>query len=479
MKKLNPIYLKITMVVMVFQAAACKKLIDIPPPDTKINSENVFTNDGSAAAVLNGIYGNMSSMEQGLSGPFASFEYLSLSADELTLYDINNPSLSVFYKNNLAADGNFDDLWTDTYPVIFQANDAIRGLIASTTLTAKIRSQLLGEAYFIRAYCYFYLVNIYGDVPLVTTIDPKVNSTIARAPKDQVWQQIITDLQTAQGLMGGQFLGADGVSSSTERSRPTKWAAEALLARAYLYTKNYTQSITATGDVISQTGLFTLPALTAAFTKNSTETIWALQPVKSFPSPATGEGFLFVLPAAGPSAGAGGNPVYLSNNVLNAFEPGDQRKLAWVGQVTAAGVVYNYPYKYKAGNGAASATEYAIQFRLAEQYLIRAEAEAANNDLVNAVKDLNAVRSRAGLAGYAGATDAISLQAAILHERQVELFTENGHRWFDLKRTGRIDAVMTTATVQKGGTWKTTAQLFPITRSQLLADPNLQQNPGY
>jgi hypothetical protein len=68
---------------------------------------------------------------------------------------------------------------------------------------------------------------------------------------------------------------------------------------------------------------------------------------------------------------------------------------------------------------------------------------------------------------------------AIYHERQVELFTEWGHRWFDLKRTGNLNAVMTAVAPAKGSTWSSYMQLMPIPPTDIMADPNIKQNQGY
>jgi hypothetical protein len=150
-------------------------------------------------------------------------------------------------------------------------------------------------------------------------------------------------------------------------------------------------------------------------------------------------------------------------------------------KTTVGGIAttYYYPYKYKVNTPGAPVTEYEMVLRLGEQYLIRAEAEANNSDTNDAVNDLNVIRKRAGLANYAGATDKSSLLTAILHERQVELFSEWGHRWLDLKRTSVVDVVMPIATPQKGGTWQSSKQLYPLPQADLQDDPNLVQNPGY
>jgi hypothetical protein len=211
--------------------------------------------------------------------------------------------------------------------------------------------------------------------------------------------------------------------------------------------------------------------------KNSTEAIWQVQPVASGRN--TEDGFSFILPGTGPNSSI--NPVYLSNQQLSSFEPGDQRKINWVGSVTPTPpgtITYYFPYKYKSSVASGSATEYLMVFRLAEQYLIRAEARAQQNNFGGAQQDLNIIRARAGLLNTT-ANDKSSLLAAILHERQVELFTELGHRWLDLKRTNNVDAVMGAVTPLKGGTWQTKDQLYPVPVADILKNPNITQNSGY
>jgi starch-binding outer membrane protein, SusD/RagB family len=99
--------------------------------------------------------------------------------------------------------------------------------------------------------------------------------------------------------------------------------------------------------------------------------------------------------------------------------------------------------------------------------------------------DLNIVRSRArgplpgDLPDLLPFLDQASAIAGILHERQLELFTEWGHRWFDLKRTGEIDNVMNIVSAEKGGSWSTNWQLYPIPNVDIESNPNISQNPGY
>jgi hypothetical protein len=149
------------------------------------------------------------------------------------------------------------------------------------------------------------------------------------------------------------------------------------------------------------------------------------------------------------------------------------------------------PFKYKLNSSdptittstlTANMKEYFMVLRLGEQYLIRAEARAKLGNSGGAQSDLNSIRNRAGLANYSGATDQTSLVTAILNERRHELFSEWGNRWFDLKRTGNIDAVMSVVTPQKSkGTtsWQSFQQLYPIPITELQLAPNITQTNGY
>jgi len=164
----------------------------------------------------------------------------------------------------------------------------------------------------------------------------------------------------------------------------------------------------------------------------------------------------------------------LNPQLVNAFESGDKRKSSWTASLVYNGTTYYYPYKYKSIVQGAN-TEYYTLLRLAEQYLIRAEARARQNNISGSQADLSVVRNRAGLPNTT-AGDEASLLLAIERERRVELNCEWGHRWLDLKRTNRVDAVIGAI---KPATWKPTAALYPIPVGQISLNPNLTQNAGY
>ena len=139
------------------------------------------------------------------------------------------------------------------------------------------------------------------------------------------------------------------------------------------------------------------------------------------------------------------------------------------------GSTYYYPYKYKTNTPGSGMAEFDMVFRLAEQFLIRAEARAWQDNQSGAKADLDEIRRRAGL-NETTANDKQSILNAILQERRVEFCFEYGHRWLDLKRTGTINTILS---VEKPATWRATAALFPIPQNAISTNIKLKQNDGY
>jgi len=484
------------LIFLAVSISSCKKLVETPPPFEKVAETNAFSTDATAIAVLNGMYILMNEAygPQPIQGKWSISLFAGLSADELTLYNgVMDNNYLHYYQNVLSPllrTGS--EHWAPLYNYIFKCNAAIEALTSSKAnpLTPSVRKQLLGEAQFLRGFFYFYLVNLFGDLPLCLKTDPDVNVHLSRSPKATVYQQIITDLLAAEENISAIYLNGDLTGTTSERVRPTKWAASALLARAYLYTGDYANAETKATAIINNTDLFDLlPSLNDVFLKNSREAIWQIQPTDiNF---NTVDARTYVLPVTGPDIYD--HPVYLSDNLLNSFEPGDLRANPknWVDTITVAGTLYTYPFKYKldqydpnvtSTTGTTNMNEYFMMLRLGEVYLIRAEARAQLIKIGEAQNDLNAIRNRAGLVNTL-ASDKASLLTAILHERQVELFSEWGHRWLDLKRTGKIAEVMNIVTPQKSNgatSWQTYQQLYPLPLyDDILVAPNLVQNLGY
>jgi starch-binding outer membrane protein, SusD/RagB family len=462
-------------------ATGCKKYLDTPLPTSLIASDNGFINDASTAAVVTGVFYSIVTSPY-VAGANSIGVSAGLYADELTALNTSSLGIGVpFYTDNVTS-GNTAPTWSALYAQINSCNIAIEGINGSKALLVN-RNQYLGEAYVARAWLYFNLINLYGGVPLALTSDYRTNNALSRSTPAQVYAQVMADAKTAASLLPADFRDGSG-ATATLRARPNKYMAEAILARAYLYTKDWANAEAQASDIINNAALFKLMPLAQTFTAaGNTELIWGLTPTGSSAVLDYGvynAGMPATIPVGGSSPktilsyGAG---ICMSDAQLSVFDNNDLRFASWVRATFDQNTnkTYYYPNKYKSNiNG----VEAIAVVRLAEIYLIRAEARAHQNNVSGAQADLNVVRTRAGLPNTTAASQS-DLLAAVEKERRCELFSESGHRFFDLNRTGEIDAVMNTTAPLKGGTWASFKQLWPISANDVLQDPNLVQNPGY
>jgi starch-binding outer membrane protein, SusD/RagB family len=453
----------------IWSIISCKKFVEIGPPKDKLESSTVFENNATANSAVAGIYSGMLDASPNAIGVVIS-SASDLSADEVINYSQEISNLE-FFRNNLLPDNEtVSAIWKGLYSHIVAANKIIEGLALSSGVSEDYKKQLTGEAYFIRAFNHFYLVNLFGDVPVVTTSEYAKNALVIRMPRAEVYNQIIADLIAAQLL-----LPEDYSFSANERIRPNKWAATALLARVYLFNQDWINAEKEATTLINNQTLFSLTEeLNDVFLANSTEAIWQLKPIGNG---YTREAETFII-YTHPNLGVGGSFAF-NTRFLNAFETNDNRKTSWIGSVDVEGETFYFPFKYKIVSGT-PLTEYSTVLRLAEQYLIRAESRARQENINGAQQDINSIRHRAGLANTTASTQS-ALTTEIMHERQVELFTEGGHRWLDIKRSENRNDIMQEAATIKGTIWKPSAVLFPIPKEQIINDPNMRdsQNEGY
>jgi tetratricopeptide (TPR) repeat protein len=441
---------------------SCDSFVDVELPKSQLTNVTVFEDYATANAALTDIYskirdkGMLTGTNSGMSIELGNY------TDELTSYGTpSNPSFNFYNNTILPSTPDIAEYWNATYNQIYAANSVIEGVRTSASLSIENKKQLQGEALFIRALLHFYLVNLFGDVPYITQTDYKKNSIVTRIPTKEVYDHIITDLESAINFLPDNY-------NSTDRVRPNRFTAKALLARTYLYNKSYAEAANAASAVLNQTDLFLLQEnIDQVFLINSKETIWQLQSATAGRN--TQEAAIFIFVSGPPPL------VALNNDLVNSFTIGDLRKSNWVKEVTDGTTTWHHAYKYKEENFTSTSKEYSIVFRLTEQYLIRAEARAQQGDLIGAKEDLNKIRHRAGLNDTTAITQQEILEA-ILQERRWEFFTEHGHRFFDLKRFNQLDNVL--AVIKPG--WNTTDSLLPIPQSELSTNPNLRpQNPGY
>jgi hypothetical protein len=437
---------------------SCDNFTEVDLPASQLPATSIFEDKATATAAMVDIYAKIRDNGLLTGNPTGLSSQLGLYTDELTLYDgeLN------FYNNAILPSGyEISELWNSSYSQIYAANSVIEGVQNSTALAEADRNELKGEALFVRALLHFSLLNLFGDIPYIHTTDYKQNRSVHRIPEREVYQLIKADLNDAKALLPENYITA-------ERVRPNKWTVQAFLARVNLYSQAWDEASEAASAVLNQSGLYIQePNIDKIFLKDATTTIWQLMPDLEGGNTIEAATFSFI--SGPPPASA------ISAELLAAFSTDDLRKTHWITAVTNGVETWYHTSKYKEPYDTGSSREHSIVFRLAEQYLIRAEARAHQGDLIGAKEDLNVVRHTAGLADTS-AISAAEIINAVLEERRLELFTEFGHRFFDLKRTGMLDTVLTP--IKTG--WNSTDRLFPLPESELLLNDNLlPQNAGY
>lgn len=466
MNSLKIYYQFILCLLVIFMLSSCGKFVELDTPNGTIPAAAVFETDASATAAVMTLYNNGNWRDAMLYTTFLS----GMSADELVYFSSGN---LLEFQNNTIDPGNLNVAnyaWFFPYSEITNSNINIEGLTKSQSLSPAVKDQLIGESKFWRAMAYFQLVNTFGGVPLALSAEPIDNAFLPRNTAQEVFDQIFADLKDAKALLKPAY-------PTTERARVNQYAVSALLARVYLYQKDWANAEAEASSVIAS-NTYSLSDPVNTFVKTSNETILQIFTINGFTSWGTN----FV-----PATATSGNPNYfLRTGFVDAFEGNDARRANWVSPI-GTGVNPDYAIrKYKLRSGTTAGNEYYVVLRLAEQYLIRAEARARQNNLSGAggaESDLNAVRSRALLEPRLDLSQSAML-LAIEQERKVELFGEWGHRWFDLKRSAGIsDPSKTRAdevlSVVKGANWQSTDILFPIPAGERTKNTALTQNPGY
>ncbi|MDF2192622.1 RagB/SusD family nutrient uptake outer membrane protein [Paraflavitalea sp. CAU 1676] len=446
---------------------ACNKLTDVDEPPGRYT--HPFRDNITANQVMLGIY-EKNLLEQGL-----YFGHLSrfggLQGGELALLTTQGDEADFQYWRLKAMNRHLSPCWTPAYTCIARCNGVLAELPDAPGVEVGVKKYLLGEARFWRALSYFYLVNLWDHVPMVTGTDIGANAQEQQSSPVDVNKLVVADLEAALDLLPTQHPGA--VPDSLRRTRIELGAARALLARVHLYLGHYAEAAHYASLVI-ESGTYALAPLDSVFHYQSRETIFQLKPVLAIMNTAEGGNFL---------AFTGVHPNYeLTAATLTSFVPGDGRLAQWTKTVRVGNQDRYQPFKYQLMKGQPR-HEYSIVLRLAEQYLIRAEARVQLGDLAGAQTDITTVRRRAAPHDPVTAVTADSLLAALIRERQAELFTEWGHRYFDLKRWWQLPAgflhskASTWLMAQPG--WAAYRMRWPIPQQELRKNLQLQQNEQY
>lgn len=461
------IYIKIIGLSVLLTLLSCEDFVDIDSPNFQMVTEDVYSKEKTTIAAVEGIYNqlyvaNFSTYGVSVLGAMSGDLVLArtdtyLPFDQHELFSLNTTDA-----------GLNQNIWSSTYNMIYMVNRALEGLEIAN-INDDLRKNLRGQVLFIRAFTYFYLTNLYGDVPLLLTSDYEANSIAPRSPANEVWKQIENDLDEAITLLNKQTQYKNG-----ERYYVNQSVAEAFRARVYLFREDWLNAEIFSSKVIDRTGLYGLEINPDnVFRANSKEAIWQIAPdgVNNF-TPREANQFVLLVNNTGTTIT--GNTA-LSSDLINSLGVEDKRN-TWIGEINSESEQVYFAEKYWFEHNA-EVQQYSMALRLSELYLIRAEARAMQNKLDKAIADLDHIRSRASIDLIADLKPSIgqhSLIDSIMVERKREFFAEWGHRWFDLKRTGKINTVF-----NESPTWQSTDALYPIPGEERLKNPFLTQNDGY
>jgi tetratricopeptide (TPR) repeat protein len=447
-------------VVATLSFSACEKYLDVQPRASISDQQTIYDN-ASAITALTGAYAGLAS--GGYYGTtFQSIGYLS--GDNIQ-WTGSQSQVQEFINHNVSADNStISGAWSAIYVTINRANHVILKVpqVTDPLLTQAAKDQIVGQAYFIRALAYFDLARTWGAVPLITrpTESASDNSGIARSPQTEVYAQALSDLEKAEPLL----------TETTDRFKATKKTVWALKSRYYLYRGDWANAELYATKLISDNANYKLLKPFGTFFQNDAR--------------GTQESVFEIFYSAAETNGHRGQWQPQTNGGTRQWAPNDtfvdlvnNPLIGGNRSVLVAKDNQNRWYGNLYYRSPATDPTYVI--RIAELYLIRAEARAnqtpdgatlTDDKLLGAVADLNAVRDRAGLTGTPAATKADVL-LAIENERRIE-FALEPHRWFDLVRTGRAATVLNIADTRK--------YLMPIPNDQLLIDPALRpNNPSY
>ncbi|OXG08632.1 SusD-like starch-binding protein associating with outer membrane [Flavobacterium araucananum] len=449
------------MILLLCLPVGCESFVEADDPKGQLPQATIFENEETATAAVTTLYGRLRDDVLLTGNLYGLNALIGFYSDEFDYYAAPGQPVATFYNHNVIASNDIiKTLWNGTYSAIYMSNSALEGLEASENLSATTKNQLKGEALFVRSLCHFYLVELFGDVPYIQTTDYTANQHVTRMSEEQVYINLVQDLIEAKTLLDEDYV-------SGERIRANTFAVSALLARVYLSMGHWEDAQNESSAVINAP-MYQLEAnLANEFLKESTSAIFQLKPKNAGQNTQEAVTFLFV---------TGPPPLMALNYGLEeAFETNDLRRQQWVVEISDGNQSWYAPYKYRQSANTGTSQEYSIVLRLAEQYLIRAEARVNLGDLSGAREDINQIRHRAGLSDTQAFSVAEILQS-VLRERRVELFSEYGQRWFDLKRFGQAQEILSPIKPN----WRPTDVLLPVPETELLMNPNLApQNSGY
>jgi hypothetical protein len=475
----------LALLIITVLVSSCEDTFLTPDLTTGINADTYYTNDEEIEKAVVNIYDGIQGVNAAANtsstvnhGIQIEFYVTEMRSDNTRTKSQEGESAQFDSFTVEATNGIVFDYYKSFYNVIFRANVVLANLEAATAANA---TKFEAEAKFLRAYAYFNLVRLYGDIPLVDgVITPEdKTTTYTRVATADVYELIKSDLITA----------ADGLDD-TYKNRASKAASQALLAKVYLTqpSPNYSGAQTLCEELMQPARGFSLISNfnDIFYSEGNDEVIFAI----GFESGSSVDSQNFSaewLNAVGRTSGVN----YVTTEAVTALDAmgGDRTASSYridIGQTTQNQVSKYLPNGEDGGadgktfssNAQLSGNDW-IVLRYADVVLMHVEAilsGGASTTSSTAVTSFNSIRQRANVADDA---DSEITKQELLDERRVELAFEN-HRLFDLIRMGEAINTLSTFSSDNAYGFSTTDLLLPIPQYEInLSNGLLTQNPGY
>jgi hypothetical protein len=482
-------------------SAGCSDDFLSPTPQSSITTGNFYETQDQIGQAVNGVYAGMHDWASNIyifMSEVRSKNYIGINHNaQRDWWDITTFTVK-------PQDAIVEDVWGGLYQMINRANMVLENVDDVPFDDPALRTQYTAEARFLRALAYFQLVRLYGRVPLVTeVITPEEGIRIGQSEPAEIYDFVTAEMSAVADSLPASYPASDV-------GRLTKWAAKGLLAKVYLteagYPLNRTEALALAEPLLQEViahegeGYSLAPEYGDLFTyvNDNRYSLFEIQ----YLSGGVGAGSSFPMEIVPPvdvsvvpfRAQISANELALSQDLLDAYEPGDERFDAtidtlYLESVTDTSVTYgNTPWIDKfidEGLDIADFRDWPENFpllRFADVLLMDAEvrADLANAPTPEAVAEINRVRARAGLPAVNPGSKA-EFGRILKHERRIE-FVGEGQYWFDLVRWGDAVPVMNDwfAATAQGITIDEKQLVYPIPQSQIDVFPGLyQQNPGY
>lgn len=456
MRKTGNIYTLFCLGLMIL--SGCEDLVEVDYPSNQLGTIQVFEDVQIANSALAGLYADLRDQSIITGGSYYGTNALSGSyTDDLDCYNTTQGLMDIYQNQQQPTNTFIASIWNTAYRQIYYANSIIYGAEQSTELSEGDKNRIKGEALLIRSLIYFYLQQLFDDIPYTNILDYEYNRNLGKTEGSSLLEQLELDLKEAVSLMEDNY-------RDTERIYPNRKVAELLLAKVYLTLQKYTEA-ELTADAILQSPLYQFqPDINEVFHKTGSHILWQLKPENN-DDPVEEATFYYF-------TGSAPNSYVLTVGLVNTFTDNDLRKQAWMFEETFNEHSWYRPCKYK--NRFDNNNEYSIVFRLEEVYFILAEALAKQNLFDEALPYLNTTRERAGLTAFTSLSGDNFINE-LLEEKRREFFAESGHRFLDLKRMGKLNEL---SDVKPN--WEEFKSAWPLPQSELLLNSNMNpQNPGY